>query len=475
MERMLGDQLKDKHHLSDEQIKLALERQRLHGGRLGSNLVALGFLTEEQLGSFFHRRPHSPQSLEETGLSRSFVINLVMKHIFSLGEFTLHDVVERVKLPTPIIDEVLEDIQRHLMLEVKGSSGMGRMTYRYNLTDRGRARAQELIAISRYAGPAPVSLDAYRRMIEVQTVKNILVKESRVMEAFSHLIVSNTLLTRLGPAVSSGRALFLYGPPGNGKTAIAETIARVMPDIVYIPYAVLVDEDVIMLYDPVTHEVAEQDRAPENELIKRNLSDSRWLQIKRPVVMVGGELDLGMLDLEFNDIARFYQAPLQMKANNGIFIVDDFGRQQMDPQDLLNRWIVPLERHTDFLSLQSGMKFEIPFDQLVIFSTNLEPKKLVDEAFLRRIRYKIKVDHPSEHEYEQIFKAVCEANGVEYRRDMVDFLINRFYRHSDRPPNACHPRDLIDHIIDDAHYHGHKPELTEASLTAAWETYFVEL
>jgi len=474
MERMLGDQLKDRHDLNDEQIKLALERQRLHGGRLGNNLVALGFLTKDQLGSFFHRRPHPPESIEETGLSRTFVINLVMKHIFSLGEFTLHDVVDRVKLPAPIVDDVLESIQRNQMLEVKGSSGIGRMTYRYSLTDRGRARAHELLAISRYTGPAPVPLAAYRRMIEVQTVKNILVKESRVMEAFSHLIVSNDLLTRLGPAISSGRALFLYGPPGNGKTAIAETIARVMPDDVYIPYAVLVEDDVIMLYDPVTH-VATGQQAPEDELIRSAVADARWLEIKRPVVMVGGELDMSMLDLEFNDIARFYQAPLQMKANNGIFIVDDFGRQQMDPQDLLNRWIVPLERHTDFLSLHSGMKFEIPFDQLVIFSTNLEPKKLVDEAFLRRIRYKIKVDHPTELEYQQIFQAVCKANGVVYCQQMVDFLLNQFYRRSGRALNACHPRDIIDHIIDDAHYHGHKPELTEASLTAAWETYFVEL
>ncbi|ATX82271.1 hypothetical protein Ga0123462_1408 [Mariprofundus ferrinatatus] len=475
MERLLGDQLKDKRLLTDDQVKQALERQRLHGGRLGDNLVALGFLSEEQLGSFFHRKPHSPDSIEDTGLRRTFIVDLVMKHLFTLREFTLHDVVERLKLPTPIIDEVLEDIQRHQMIEVKGSSGMGRMTYRYTLTDRGKARAQELLGISRYAGPAPVPLSVYRRMIEVQTVKNILVEESSVLKAFSHLIVSNELLTRLGPAVSSGRALFLYGPPGNGKTAIAETIARVMPETVYIPYAVLVDDDVIMLYDPVTHRAVAQQGSPENELIKRNLPDARWLEIERPIVMAGGELDLSMLDLEFNPVSRFYQAPLQMKANNGIFIIDDFGRQQMDPQDLLNRWIVPLERHTDFLSLQSGMKFEIPFDQLVVFSTNLEPKKLVDEAFLRRIRYKIKIDHPTEQEYEKIFRAVCDANGVEYKQEMLTFLMERFYRRSGRPPNSCHPRDLIDHIIDDSHYHGHKPELTEKSLTAAWETYFVEL
>ena len=477
MEELLGEQLVAKRLLTDEQLELALERQHLHGGRLGSNIVALGFLSREKLKAFLNRRPRAPQSLEETGLRRPFIVDLVLKHLFALAEFTLHDVVERVKLPAPIIDQALEEIQRNQMVEVRGSTGFGRMSYRYVLTDRGKSRAQELFAISRYAGPAPVSLDAYCRMVEAQTVKHSLVKEKALRQAFSHLIVSDQLLSRLGPAVSSGRALFLYGPPGNGKTAVAETIARVMPDKVFIPYAVLVDDDVIVLYDPVNHVAVKQEDAEgeESELIKPEPVDTRWLEIERPVVMVGGELDLDMLDLEFNPISRFYQAPLQMKANNGIFIVDDFGRQQVDPQDLLNRWIVPLERHTDFLSLQSGMKFEIPFDQLVVFSTNLEPRNLVDEAFLRRIRYKILVDHPSQEEYEQIFRAVCSSNDIAYRQEMVDFLFENFYRRLGSPPNACHPRDLIDHIIDSAHYHRHQPELTEASLTAAWETYFVEL
>lgn len=476
MEQLLGDQLRAKQLLSEEQLELALEHQRLHGGRIGSSLISLGFLSREELEAFLNRRPRAPRSLEDTGLRRSFIVDLILKHLFSLAEFTLNDVVERIKLPIPIVDQALEEIQRNHMVEVKGSSGLGRMSYRYVLTDRGKGRAQELFSISRYVGPAPVSLSSYCRMVESQTIKHVLIKEKALREAYSHLIVSEELLGRLGPAVSSGRALFLYGPPGNGKTAIAETIARVMPDRVYIPYAVLVDDDVILVYDPVNHVAVEQEkREDDGDLIKRDLPDARWLEIERPVVMVGGELDLDMLDLEFNPISRFYQAPLQMKANNGIFIVDDFGRQQVDPQNLLNRWIVPLERHTDFLSLESGMKFEIPFDQLVVFSTNLEPRKLVDEAFLRRIRYKIRIDHPGEDEYRQIFQRMCEASKIEYRQEMVDFLFENFYRRLDTPPNACHPRDLIDHIIDDAHYHRHQPELTEASLTAAWETYFVDL
>ena len=431
-------------------------------------------LLDDQQSTLLRRKP---QLIEETGLRRSFIVDLVTRHLFTLGEFTLHDVVERVKLPTTIIDEVLEEIQRSQLIEVKGSLGSGRISNRYVLTDRGKKRAQGLLGISRYVGPAPVSLDAYRRMIAVQPVKNIMVKESHILEAFSHLILSSDLLAKLGPAVNSGCAVFLYGPSGNGKTSIAETIARVMPDNIYIPYAVLVDDDVIILYDPVTHVAVKQEDSDseKSELIKSDSPDARWLKIKRPVVMAGGELGLGMLDLEFNDISRFYQAPLQMKANNGIFIVDDFGRQQMDPQDLLNRWIVPLDRHTDFLSLQNGIKFEIPFDQLVVFATNLEPQKLMDEAFLRRLRYKIKIDHPTEDEFVQIFRGVCESSKIEYRQEMVHFLLERFYRPSGRSLDACHPRDLIDHIIDGALYHCYQPELTEASLTAAWKTYFVEI
>ncbi|ATX82272.1 hypothetical protein Ga0123462_1409 [Mariprofundus ferrinatatus] len=477
MQRLLGDQLRDNQLVTDKQIEQALEKQRLHGGSLGKNLVDLGFLAEEELDAFISRRPQPPQSIEETGLRRSFIVDLVIKHLSTLGDFTLEDVVDRVKLPATVIDEVLEELQHKKLIEVIGSSGFGRLSNRYVLTDHGKTRAQTLIKSSHYIGPAPVSLDAYRRMIEMQPVQNIKVRASDVEESFSHLVITDDLRARLGPAVNSGCALFLYGPSGNGKTSIAETIANMMPETVYIPYAVLVDDDVIVLYDPVTHVAVDQEE-PESdarEVMRHDLHDSRWLEIERPIVMTGGELVLDMLDLEFNPITHFYQAPLQMKANNGIFIVDDFGRQQMNPQDLLNRWIVPLERHTDFLSLKSGIKFEIPFDQLVVFATNIEPKKLVDEAFLRRIRYKIKIDHPAEHEFRQIFKSVCEYNGIVYRKEMVDFLLERFYRPTGRKLNACHPRDLINHIIDYAEFNEHKPELTEASLTAAWNSYFVDM
>jgi energy-coupling factor transporter ATP-binding protein EcfA2 len=468
MERLIGERLKEQHGITDEQLKQALERQRLQGGRLGSNLAALGFITEAELSTALRQDPPVPDSLEDTGLSLNLVSDLVMKHLLALGEFNSRDVSERVKLPISLVEPVLAGLRREHFIDAKGASSAIDMSVRYAITDPGKRHALELLDVSRYVGPAPVPLEAYRRMAEVQTVKNIMVGVSDVKQAFSHLIVSDKMLNRLGPAISSGRALFLYGPPGNGKTTIAETIAKVLPDNIYIPYAILVGDDIITMYDPVSHQSTYDPQL-------HNGIDKRWVPVRRPVIMTGGELTLEMLDLEFNPISKYYEAPLQMKANNGLFIVDDFGRQKVDPQHLLNRWIVPLERRTDFLSLQNGMKFEIPFDQLIVFSTNIEPKKLVDEAFLRRIRYKILIDHPTEREYEEIFRQVCSANGIAFDQAIFDFLLDNFYRRLDVKLNACHPRDLIDHVIDEAHYHGHAPTLTRENITFAWESYFVPL
>jgi predicted ATPase with chaperone activity len=467
MENLLGDRLKQQG-ITETQLQQALERQRLHGGRLGANLAALGFITEEALSGAMHRDPPPPHSLQESGLKLPFIVDLIMKHLLFMGSFNSQDIAERVRLPISIVEMAMEEIRRAHFVDVKGAAGITTMSYRYVITDRGKDRASELMVLSRYVGPAPVILEDYRHMVEVQTVKNILVGEADVKRAFSQLIVSEQMLRRLGPAVSSGRALFLYGPPGNGKTTIAETISKVLPENIYIPYAILVGDEIIVLFDPVNHREADASQRPAN-------TDPRWAYIRRPVVMAGGELTLKMLDLEYDPIARFYQAPLQLKANNGLFIIDDFGRQLVDPQQLLNRWIVPLERRTDFLALQSGMKFEIPFDQLSIFSTNIEPKKLVDEAFLRRIRYKILIDHPSAAEFEEIFRRVVQSNSIEFNKDTFDFLLENFYRGLGVKFNACHPRDLIDQIIDAAHYHGYPPQMDRQSITTAWENYFVDM
>ena len=468
MSGLIGERLEKKGKISRDQLQKALERQRIHGGRLGHNLIALGFLSEDELSSFFEVVPEAPKSVEESGLSLPFIKDLILKHGIRINEFTITEMGIQTGLSPSIVDKAIEALRKEFLIEVKGAGQITKFAFRFALTDAGKKKAADRLKVSRYTGKAPVPLDQYRSMVEKQTVKSIFIDQKIIREAFAHIVVRESLLRRLGPAVSSGKEIFLYGPSGNGKTTIAETIGKVLPGNIYMPYAVQIYDEVITVFDGTTHVAAEPEIEPKT-------LDNRWILTKRPVVMVGGEMTLKGLDLDFNPISKYYEAPLQMKANNGLFIVDDFGRQQVDPRNLLNRWIVPLERRTDFLTLQTGVKIEIPFDQLVVFSTNLEPRDLVDEAFLRRIRYKIKIDHPELNEYREIFKRVCNSNSIEFREDPFDYLIEQFYKDRGIKFNSCHCRDIIDNIIDDAHYHGIKPELTKEAISSAWESYFVKM
>jgi predicted ATPase with chaperone activity len=468
MAKHIGEKLLEEKVITEQQLEHALERQRLSGGRLGHNLVELGYISRDRLGEFFSTYPAGPQTVEDSGLDLSFISDLILKHVLFMGEFTIGVIASAVRLPALIVDMAIEELRREKMIEVKGAAHFAKASYQFQVTGQGKKRALELLDICAYVGPAPVTLEQYKSVVERQTIKHTVVNEENVKKAFSSLVISEEILRRLGPAVSSGKAMFIYGPAGNGKTTIAETIGKVLPGSVYVPHAVIVGGQIIRVYDSVNHIAIQNEAGPES-------LDHRWVLVKRPVIMTGGELTLRMLDLDFNAISKFYEAPLQMKANNGLFILDDFGRQQIDPHSLLNRWIVPLERRTDFMTLNTGMKFDIPFDQLVIFSTNIEPRRLVDEAFLRRIRYKIKIDHPSEQDYEAIFRKVCEANGIEFRKDAYTHLISHYYKRLGVKLNACHPRDIIDHIIDDAHYYSHSPKLTNEGIEVAWNNYFVDM
>jgi hypothetical protein len=462
---LLGSRLVENKQVTDEQLQMALERQRISGGRLGYNLIALGFVDKDGLNDFLKRVPAVPSSIEDTGLDLSFIVDLINKHVVFMGEVTIPQVAEMVKLPLFVVNEAMDALRRERLIEVKGATQMHKTSYRYAMTDTGRNRAAELLNTCRYVGPAPVTLDEYRKQIEVQTVMHVVIGPEEFKSAFSHLVVSESLLDSLGTAACSGRPIFIYGPPGNGKTTIAEAIGRALPGDVYIPHALQVGGEIITVFDQSVHEPVGPGQDTEEH-------DQRWMCVKRPTIMAGGELTMRTLDLDFNPITKFYEAPLQLKSNNGLFVIDDLGRQQMNIETLLNRWIYPMTTRKDMLTLHTGRKFEIPFDQLMIFSTNIDPRELLDAAFLRRLRHKIKVDTPTPGEYRKVFIKACEYNNLEFNVQAFAYLME-LYEQMDIPLSNCHPRDIVEFVIDDAFYHNHKPALTKEKIAAACNSLFI--
>ncbi len=467
MEKRLGTRLMEKGLISIDGLRQALERQRMFGGRTGYNMIALGLISESELASFFSFSPKAPSNVEETKLDINFICDLILKQALFLKSFSIPELTEKTKLNQFVIIQCLERLRNDRMVEItKGDTSLILGNYQYRITDSGSNRALNLMEENRYVGPAPVSLDDYRYAIEMQTIRSVDIDKESVKKAFSNITVSESKLRTFGAAMNSGKPMFLYGPPGNGKTTIAEAIGNSLPGEISVPHSVLVGGQIIVVYDPVNHRPVDEDSKLDNH-------DRRWIRVKRPIIISGGELTLKGLDLEFNSDTKYYEAPLQMKANNGLFIVDDFGRQLIDPQTLLNRWIVPLDRRVDFLTLHTGMKFEIPFDQLVIFATNIAPKKLADEAFLRRLRYKLKIDYPNNKEYEEIFRKVCYFNELKFDRETFDYLMAK-YKDTNIKPTGCHPRDIVDQIIDEAHYVGKPPIISKKVIDRVWGNYFVD-
>lgn len=439
-----------------------------------------GFIPEEVLAEPHVEQglpyPPVPQSLEEIGLSEEFIIDLLLKTLYVQGARTGGQLVGSIRLPFPFLDDQLLTLQHRQMVEVRGTHGPSRSSYIFDLAAEGRNRGRAALEANQYVGPAPVPLAHYRHWTDAQSIRHARVTRKEVAEGFEWLVLSDEVLEEVGPAINSARSLFLYGESGNGKTSIAETVARLLGGRIFVPYALEVDGQIIVLYDPVHHRRAESRVTEDAESIfaPQSIHDQRYIGVHRPVVLTGGELTLEQLDLQYDTFTKLYQAPFQLKANGGVLIVDDFGRQRVPPRDLLNRWIVPLEKRIDFLTLHTGSKFPVPFDTLLIFATNIDPKQLVEEAFLRRIHYKIRVESPSPEQYERIFRRCCEERGIAFDPAAIQQVEREFYQRYGIARRGCHPRDLLDHVSDIARYLESDLTLSPDLVGRAGRSYFLD-
>jgi len=406
--------------------------------------------------------PPTPEEVADTGVHEAFLCDLALKHVSMLPEPTTNSVADRLHLPRALTEEILYHLYREKLIEMRLQSAVG--ATRYAMLDHGWERVTRLHSQSGYVGPAPVSLGDYGHMMRLQAVPSKAASFENVRSAFQDLVLPDSLLQTLGCVINSRSSLFLTGLPGTGKTAVSERMNAALFGTIWIPHAIEVDGQIIRIYDAHSHRAVERrDSAIEH--------DRRWIEIQRPLIIVGGELTLDNTDLTWSETAKFYEAPFQVKSNGGTLVIDDFGRQRVAPQDLLNRWILPLERRVDFLTLHSGKKIEVPFEQLVVFSTNLDERDLVDEAFLRRMGYRARVEPPTPHAFSEIFRRTAKDRGVAIDDDCLNHIIKR-YAQENRIMKGCEPRDLLRKVNDICLFEGRQMKLTTELVDLAWGNYF---
>lgn len=457
----------------------------LHGmnGGLGGMPSATGRLTSGMLAGDKGQNGHfdlqdgmypEPRSIEETGINQGLIADLVIKTMYFTSYMSGQEISAEIRVPFyGVIDQVINLMKKEQLCEVSGTSGLGEAGYQYILTVKGMERAHQVLARSSYVGPCPVPLAKYIESLTMQTSKKPIINREVVENGLKGLVISEDLLNQLGAAVNAGKSLFLFGAPGNGKTLLTERIATMLGGNLAIPYAIEADGQIIQLFDLNSHQPAVPPGANETDSTKAEFPDRRWVRVHRPVVIVGGELTMASLDLIYNETAGFYEAPFQLKANGGLFLIDDFGRQQVSPQALLNRWIVPLEKSVDFLTLKTGKKLQVPFEMFLVLSTNLQPEDLIDDAFLRRIQNKLNVPDPTPQQFYEIFLAMCKSLNVPFDQHGFTYLMKKHYLEVGRPFRASQPRDLLRQLVGIARYRNVPPEMTPQLVDAACSTYFV--
>ena len=420
-----------------------------------------------------HLAPPPPATLEDTGLARSVVEQLITKLLYARGDMLGRDLSEALGLKFSLIEELIEFLKRQHYIQAKTSLGMGASTSLFALTETGRNHARECLENNQYNGPAPVPLYQYTYIVRRQRRAEGWLTQEALAAAYRRMVVTPRILSQIGPAVSSGNSFLIYGQPGNGKTFLAEALGNVDDSCVYIPHAIECQGSIIQVYDPVYHQPV-QDATEQSVLSSAPQYDRRWIKCRRPFIVTGGELTLEMLDLNYNATSKVYDAPYQLKANNGIYLIDDFGRQRCTPAEVLNRWIVPMERRVDYLKFSTGGKMTVPFEAFLIFSTNLKPEQLGDEAFLRRIQYKMLMRSPDREEFGNIFRGFCNSRELPFEDAMVSRFIEKRYRLTGKPFRRCHPRDVLSHAIDLIQFEKLPYRLSDDLLDRAFESCFLE-